>query len=99
MGVDIETIKPGDGVTFPKPGQTVTAHYTGASLATLSFGFGFGFGFCFFFTVSIVSFLLMKSTRGLARARRTTHARCATTMTAYVSCPVSFLLTPLVLPP
>ena len=31
MGVDIETIKPGDGVTFPQPGQTVTAHYTGAS--------------------------------------------------------------------
>ena len=30
MGVDIETLKPGDGVTFPKPGQTVTAHYTGA---------------------------------------------------------------------
>ena len=30
MGVDIETIKPGDGVTFPKPGQVVTAHYTGA---------------------------------------------------------------------
>ena len=29
MGVDIETIKPGDGVTFPQPGQTVTAHYTG----------------------------------------------------------------------
>merc|ERR1711935_1136336 len=29
MGVDIETIKPGDGVTFPKPGQVVTAHYTG----------------------------------------------------------------------
>ena len=29
MGVDIETLKPGDGVTFPKPGQTVTAHYTG----------------------------------------------------------------------
>ena len=33
MGVDIETTKPGDGVTFPKPGQTVTAHYTGASSA------------------------------------------------------------------
>lgn len=30
MGVDVETIKAGDGVTFPKPGQTVTAHYTGA---------------------------------------------------------------------
>lgn len=30
MGVDIETLKPGDGVTFPKPGQVVTAHYTGA---------------------------------------------------------------------
>lgn len=31
MGVVVETIKPGDGVTYPKPGQTVTAHYTGAS--------------------------------------------------------------------
>ena len=30
MGVEIETLKPGDGATFPKPGQTVTAHYTGA---------------------------------------------------------------------
>lgn len=30
MGVDIETSKPGDGVTFPKQGQKVTAHYTGA---------------------------------------------------------------------
>ena len=30
MGVDIETIKPGDGVTSPKPGPAVTPHYTGA---------------------------------------------------------------------
>jgi len=29
MGVDIQTTKPGDGKTFPKPGQTVVAHYTG----------------------------------------------------------------------
>ncbi|XP_076053967.1 peptidyl-prolyl cis-trans isomerase Fkbp12 isoform X2 [Oratosquilla oratoria] len=29
MGVEIETIRPGDGVTFPKPGQTVVVHYTG----------------------------------------------------------------------
>jgi FKBP-type peptidyl-prolyl cis-trans isomerase len=29
MGVDVETIKPGDGVTFPKTGQTVIVHYTG----------------------------------------------------------------------
>ena len=29
MGVDIETISPGDGVTFPQAGQKVTAHYTG----------------------------------------------------------------------
>tara|TARA_B110000483_G_scaffold234012_1_gene303510 strand:- start:659 stop:973 length:315 start_codon:yes stop_codon:yes gene_type:complete len=36
MGVDIETIKPGDGVTFPKPGQVVTAHYTGARDAPVS---------------------------------------------------------------
>ena len=27
MGVDIETIKDGDGVTFPKAGQKVTCHY------------------------------------------------------------------------
>lgn len=29
MGVDIETIRPGDGTTFPKTGQTVVVHYTG----------------------------------------------------------------------
>jgi FK506-binding protein 1 len=29
MGVDVETIKPGDGVTFPKTGQKVVVHYTG----------------------------------------------------------------------
>jgi len=29
MGVDIETTQPGDGVRFPKKGQTVIAHYTG----------------------------------------------------------------------
>jgi len=29
MGVEIETTKPGDGATFPQPGQTVTVHYTG----------------------------------------------------------------------
>ncbi|CAH1640620.1 unnamed protein product [Spodoptera littoralis] len=29
MGVDVETITAGDGVTFPKPGQTVVVHYTG----------------------------------------------------------------------
>jgi FK506-binding protein 1 len=29
MGVQIETIKPGDGQTFPKTGQTVVVHYTG----------------------------------------------------------------------
>merc|ERR1712203_755966 len=27
MGVDIETLQPGDGTTFPKPGQKVTCHY------------------------------------------------------------------------
>ena len=36
MGVDIETIKPGDGVTFPKPGQVVTAPNTGARDAPVS---------------------------------------------------------------
>lgn len=29
MGVDVQTVKPGDGVTYPKPGQKVTVHYTG----------------------------------------------------------------------
>ena len=27
MGVDIETITPGNGQTFPKAGQRVTCHY------------------------------------------------------------------------
>jgi len=27
MGVDIETLNPGDGSSFPRPGQTVTCHY------------------------------------------------------------------------
>ncbi|XP_007895226.1 peptidyl-prolyl cis-trans isomerase FKBP1B isoform X1 [Callorhinchus milii] len=29
MGVDIETISPGDGRTFPKKGQTCVVHYIG----------------------------------------------------------------------
>eukprot|EP01135_Chromosphaera_perkinsii_P002598 Nk52_evm114s224 gene=Nk52_evmTU114s224 len=29
MGVEIETIAPGDGTNFPQKGQTVTVHYTG----------------------------------------------------------------------
>ncbi|KAL7387692.1 hypothetical protein ABVT39_027596 [Epinephelus coioides] len=29
MGVDIETIKPGDGRSFPKAGHVVTVHYVG----------------------------------------------------------------------
>jgi len=29
MGVDVETIKEGDGSSYPKKGQTVTVHYTG----------------------------------------------------------------------
>ena len=41
MGVDIETIKPGDGVTFPQPGQTVTAHYTGRTVPDVGLGFVF----------------------------------------------------------
>ena len=28
-GVTVETVKPGDGVTYPKKGDTVKAHYTG----------------------------------------------------------------------
>ena len=29
MGVESETIHPGDGMNFPQRGQTVTVHYTG----------------------------------------------------------------------
>ncbi|EGZ24789.1 hypothetical protein PHYSODRAFT_539794 [Phytophthora sojae] len=29
MGFQIDTIKAGDGVNFPKPGQTVSVHYVG----------------------------------------------------------------------
>jgi len=29
MGVNVETLKPGDGHTYPKSGQTVVVHYTG----------------------------------------------------------------------
>ncbi|XP_038056837.1 peptidyl-prolyl cis-trans isomerase FKBP1A-like [Patiria miniata] len=29
MGVEVETITPGDGKNFPKKGQTVKVHYTG----------------------------------------------------------------------
>ncbi|KAJ8595235.1 peptidyl-prolyl cis-trans isomerase [Rhizopogon salebrosus TDB-379] len=29
MGVDIERISPGDGVTYPKKGDTVQIHYVG----------------------------------------------------------------------
>ncbi|CAL1580359.1 unnamed protein product [Knipowitschia caucasica] len=29
MGVDKETIRPGDGRTFPRAGQSVKVHYTG----------------------------------------------------------------------
>ncbi|RWS25148.1 hypothetical protein B4U80_11020 [Leptotrombidium deliense] len=29
MGVEVQTIKEGDGSTFPKTGQTVVVHYTG----------------------------------------------------------------------
>ncbi|KAG2071361.1 peptidyl-prolyl cis-trans isomerase [Suillus decipiens] len=32
MGVTIETITPGDGKTFPKPGDTVKIHYVGTLL-------------------------------------------------------------------
>jgi len=29
MGVEVETVKAGNGSTYPKPGQTVEVHYTG----------------------------------------------------------------------
>ncbi|XP_035883605.1 peptidyl-prolyl cis-trans isomerase FKBP1B isoform X1 [Phyllostomus discolor] len=36
MGVEIETISPGDGRTFPKKGQTCVVHYTGRLCPTPS---------------------------------------------------------------
>ncbi|XP_070831077.1 uncharacterized protein [Chaetodon trifascialis] len=29
MGVEVETLRPGDGKTFPQKGQNVTVHYVG----------------------------------------------------------------------
>ncbi|XP_041660331.1 peptidyl-prolyl cis-trans isomerase FKBP1A-like [Cheilinus undulatus] len=29
MGVEVQTLKPGDGVNFPQRGRTVTVHYVG----------------------------------------------------------------------
>merc|ERR1712002_1376188 len=29
MGVDVETVRPGDGKTFPQKGQTFSVHYVG----------------------------------------------------------------------
>ncbi|XP_005742537.1 peptidyl-prolyl cis-trans isomerase FKBP1A-like [Pundamilia nyererei] len=29
MGVDVETLRPGDGKNFPKKGSTVSVHYVG----------------------------------------------------------------------
>lgn len=29
MGVNVEVLRPGDGATFPKKGQTVIVHYVG----------------------------------------------------------------------
>ncbi|XP_004543025.1 uncharacterized protein LOC101482653 [Maylandia zebra] len=29
MGVDVETLRPGDGKNFPKEGSTVSVHYVG----------------------------------------------------------------------
>ena len=34
-GLVIETITEGDGVNFPKKGQTVTVHYTGTVITAL----------------------------------------------------------------
>ncbi|XP_049555857.1 peptidyl-prolyl cis-trans isomerase FKBP1A isoform X2 [Orcinus orca] len=39
MGVQVETISPGDGRTFPKRGQTCVVHYTGNYSANLAGGF------------------------------------------------------------
>uniref|UniRef100_A0A672K992 Uncharacterized protein n=1 Tax=Sinocyclocheilus grahami TaxID=75366 RepID=A0A672K992_SINGR len=38
MGVEIETITPGDGRTFPKKGQTCVVHYVGELNFRCSFG-------------------------------------------------------------
>jgi hypothetical protein len=37
MGVTVEVITPGDGKTFPQPGQKVTVHYVGKRESTNMF--------------------------------------------------------------
>lgn len=37
MGVHIETIRPGDGKSFPQKGQTVSVHYVGTLVSGTKF--------------------------------------------------------------
>uniref|UniRef100_A0A668UGD8 peptidylprolyl isomerase n=2 Tax=Oreochromis TaxID=8139 RepID=A0A668UGD8_OREAU len=41
MGVEVETISPGDGRTFPKKGQTCVVHYIGNFLSLSPFSLHF----------------------------------------------------------
>uniref|UniRef100_A0A667XJQ2 peptidylprolyl isomerase n=1 Tax=Myripristis murdjan TaxID=586833 RepID=A0A667XJQ2_9TELE len=40
MGVEHETLKQGDGTTFPKNGQTVTVHYTAKLTCSPDYAYG-----------------------------------------------------------
>ena len=37
MGIKLQSIKEGDGLTFPKVGQTVIVHYIGLTITSLIF--------------------------------------------------------------
>ena len=37
MGVDVTTLKPGDGKTYPNRGDVVTVHYTGEAVCTTNY--------------------------------------------------------------
>lgn len=54
MGVTKEVITPGDGVTFPKQGQTCVMHYTGTLMDGSKFDSSRDRGKTFQFTVRTV---------------------------------------------